>query len=58
MNRQKPSRERGDEQPKKTESPKRAAAPPIEREHETGAGIFEEDERHEEQDGPRERDGK
>jgi hypothetical protein len=32
------------------EAPDRGAAPPIEREHETYAGVFEEDERRERED--------
>lgn len=49
------TREKSDRSPEpKTErreerdSPERAAAPPVEREHETYAGVFEEDERREE----------
>lgn len=47
MDRKEPTRPRGDEKPKKTESPDRAVAPPIEPEHETAAGVFEDDEQHE-----------
>lgn len=65
MNRKNPSdrtREpRTDDRREEGDSPKRGAAPPIEREHETYAGVFEEDEREkdegrEEKDEPRERE--
>lgn len=38
---------RTEPRPDERDSPERTTAPPIEREHETYAGIFEEDERRE-----------
>jgi hypothetical protein len=38
---------RTDARREERDSPERSAAPPIEREHETYAGVFEEDERRE-----------
>jgi hypothetical protein len=37
-------------QPEQHEKPERTAAPPIEREHETYQGVFEEDEHRQEQE--------
>lgn len=52
MNREDPirdrNRQRGTEpRDEERDSPERTAPPPIEREHETYAGVFEEDERRE-----------
>jgi hypothetical protein len=52
MNREKPINDRTREpteprHDKESDSPERTAATPIEREHETSAGVFEEDERRE-----------
>jgi hypothetical protein len=51
MNREDPisdrSRETRTDRYDERDSPERTAAPPIEREHETYAGVFEEDERRE-----------
>jgi hypothetical protein len=52
MNREDPIRDpvretRTEPRHEERDSPERTAAPPIEREHETYAGVFEEDERRE-----------
>jgi hypothetical protein len=62
MNRQDPKNDRSREtrtEPRREERdlPERTTAPPIEREHETSAGIFEEDERRERKGEERERKG-
>jgi hypothetical protein len=41
---------RTDPREEERDAPERTATPPIEREHETYAGVFEEDERRERQD--------
>jgi hypothetical protein len=43
------SKTRTEPQPERRESTERTAAPPIEREHETYEGIFEEDEKREQE---------
>ena len=47
MSPKEPDKARTEPKPEKRESPDRAAAPPIEREHETYEGVFEEDEKRE-----------
>lgn len=47
------SEPRTDDRREEHDSPERAAAPPIEREHETYAGVFEEEKQSEEKDEQR-----
>ena len=49
MNQPDKDQKRTDPQPTRRENPERTSAPPIEREHETYEGVFEEDEKRERQ---------